>query len=734
LAVIVAAHVALGLIYMWATPMFEASDEGGHYAFVRWLAQGRPLPIQRPDRPKSETTWEQEGSQPPLYYWLAAGLTAWINTDDFERAFVRNPLTRVGIPGTSHNVNLFRHSPGQSPFVGTALAVTISRLFSLALSAATVLLSFHVARRVFPKSDDSLALLTAALVAFNPMALFINASVNNDNLLMLLSTASLLLILELAHPETPRRWPKLAGLGLLLGLTALTKVSGLVLWPVAVLGLAWAEYRRVGIRPWPLLLHVGVALGIALALSGWWFWRNWQLYGEWLGTRTMVLVAGPRAVTPALWELVTQEWAGFYLSYWGIFGVFTLRLSDWAIAFFNLLSLWALAGLGWGLWRRRWRWTMAVSVCAVFILVTLVGVINWTLQTMASQGRLMFGAIAPLSTLMAAGVLGPLPGRWARRAGFGVIGALVVVAALVPLVDIAPRYTPPPLISETNLPADLHPVHAVMAEGMELIGYTSDATPIRPGDEQRVTLYWRALQPMGQDYVLALALVGRGLEPLGTVDTWPGGGLAPTSQWRPGMIFADAYQLPVNAEAQTPSRVRLSLSAWVDDLENRLPIRAPGGAVTRAIYLDVGRVIAAEAPPFTPGHPDGSTFENGITLLGWDANADGALALTLYWRGDQSIPADYTVFIHVVTTDGLQVASADSPPLDGDWPTSAWTPGQAFAETRLIALPSELPPNCCSVRLGFYTPDDGVRLAAFRADGAPWLENAVVLQDVVTSR
>ena len=89
LAILLVGHLALGLLYDWATPIFEASDEGSHYPVVRWVAQSKSLPVQRPD--EARTPWEQEGSQPPLYYVLAAALTKWIDTGDFVQLHVKNP-------------------------------------------------------------------------------------------------------------------------------------------------------------------------------------------------------------------------------------------------------------------------------------------------------------------------------------------------------------------------------------------------------------------------------------------------------------------------------------------------------------------------------------------------------------------------------------------------------------------------------------------------------------------
>jgi len=631
-----------------------------------------------------------------------------------------------------------------------------------------VLLTFQLAGRAFP-GNEPLALLAAALVAFNAMALFINASANNDNLLMLLSTAALFLIVPSSPADRStvgRRggWGGEVSLGLLLGAAALTKVSGLVLWPVAALAISWSYWRSerprtndrfagrtlilepwpLGLDPWALALRLAIVFGTALLVCGWWYWRNEQLYGEWLGLKTMVAIAGPREPAITLWQLIRNEWRGFILSYWGVFGVFTILPPAWVSLFFDGASLWALAGGVWVMLKRR-TWPRAeVILLGLFCLLTLVGLVNWTMQTFASQGRLMFGAIAPLSIFMAAGILapfsrhitnrithlGPYPlalgpwsfGIWAL--GFGIL--LFLVAAITPLAFIAPHYAPPPFVGESDRPSDLREIHATFGEQIELIGYQAADQPQVPGGSLRVTFYWRALKPMTQDYALALHLLGRGMEEVGKIDTWPGGGNAPTSQWTPGMILADTYLLPIDAQALAPSLLRLDLNFWENEPANTLPITAPDGRSLSSVTFTVGRLTPAQAVTVKPTQVNGSTFEYGIKLLGVAVDAQGAF--TLYWQTDQPIPADYTVFVHLLDSHGTQVAQADAPPLAGDWPTSAWAPGQPFADARRFDLPEALPPGVYDLQLGFYDPASGARLAAFRPDGIEWQDDVVVLE------
>src|SRR5262249_35107217 len=158
-----------------------------------------------------------------------------------------------------------------------------------------------------------LGLLAAAFVAFNPMALFINASVNNDNLLMALSTASLWLAVHFMRPSVSGYGWKAAVLGVRLGLAALTKVRVWVLWPVAAAAVLVGAWRG---SDWKRFFVAGLLIAVAaVVISGWWYWRNQQLYGEWLGLDTMVAIAGPRVPSIGCLHVLLEGPSFFLLPY-----------------------------------------------------------------------------------------------------------------------------------------------------------------------------------------------------------------------------------------------------------------------------------------------------------------------------------------------------------------------------------------------------------------------------------
>jgi hypothetical protein len=104
-----------------------------------------------------------------------------------------------------------------------------------------------------------------------------------------------------------------------------------------------------------------------------------------------------------------------------------------------------------------------------------------------------------------------------------------------------------------------------------------------------------------------------------------------------------------------------------------------------------------------------------------------SLSLTLYWQALRPPKDDYTIFAHVLDSEGDLVAQHDAPPLDGLYPTSAWIVGDVF--TQRIEL--EIPPGEYDLVVGMYTYPDIVRLPVagerpYAPDGLVWLQSVEI--------
>ncbi len=345
-AVVLALFLGLGVTYSIVVPVFEASDELHHYPFVAHLARGGGLPIQRAG---DETLWQQEGSQPPLYYVLAGKLTSWLPTDDLSIIYRLNPHARIGVPLAQDNKNLMVHTDRESwPWSGAVLGIHLVRLFSLLLASGTVLCTYCIALAVFAR-DRLLAVAAMMLNSFIPMFIFISGSVNNDNLVAFLSSLALLLLIRVIQRGASLRF--LVLLGVVIGLGSLSKLSALGLVPLAGLALLLRHffvpqrYRTTGMQPeegnassgekpnrrsylsrvWGWAVDCAIVCVPVLLIAGWWYVRNWQLYGDPTGINVMLDIIGRRPSTPSLPDLL-GEFEGFRINFWGLFGVVNVLL------------------------------------------------------------------------------------------------------------------------------------------------------------------------------------------------------------------------------------------------------------------------------------------------------------------------------------------------------------------------------------------------------------------------
>jgi len=773
IAFILATFIALGVTYSVVTPIFEASDELWHYLFVKHLADGNGLPVQDPD---ADQPWRQEGSQPPLYYALGALATFWIDTDDAYEGYTPllwyNPHVDNGVLTADGNTNLVVHSQQEAfPWHGTALAVHLLRLLSVLMGAATVLLTYLIALEVFPGRED-LALGAAAVNAFTPMFLFISGAVNNDNLVVPLCSLALLMMLKISNIQYPisnhnwvldiRYWI----LGLVLGLAALTKESALGLFPLALLAVAariWQQHRALSPstssgqrlskgRNAPLLKRFGLVIGHwsliilpALAVSGWWYWRNWCLYGDPLGLNVFLDILGRRH-PPATLRQLWGEREGFAMSYWGLFGGVNVPLDTWVYRLLNLLAIIAALGIIIFLIRKfRARLRPEAWVKVVILLawpaIVFTSLIRWALQTWSSQGRLVFSAISALSILLFLGLSQFVPRRYTKTLACLLGGLMFIIAAIAPFRHIAPAYAKPHLLSAEEIEHIPNRLDISFGGVMKLLGYdlpvTNTQYPVssnlKPGDALTVTLYWQSLAEMNQDYSTFVHLLDGNELIVAQRDMYPGQGLYPTSLWSAGDAIANRYVLILPETAFTPNQAQLEVGLYNFTTGERLlayrPNGEPLGDNVRFQEIEILPRAEAEVP-----NPVNFNFGNRIALIGYDMDRRTAapgetIHLTLYWQALAKMKENYSVFTHVLGEENRIWAQKDSWPKGGDAPTSTWEPGQTIADEYELVIHPDTPPDVYEVEIGLYLAATGDRLRIV-GQGGRLLDDRVLLSKV----
>ncbi|MCU0507028.1 MAG: YfhO family protein [Anaerolineae bacterium] len=284
------------------------------------------------------------------------------------------------------------------------------------------------------------------------------------------------------------------------------------------------------------------------------------------------------------------------------------------------------------------------------------------------------------------------------------------------------------LASPPDAPAGMtHALNLRYDNGVELMGYDLRSDEARQGGELRLRLFWRATRPLTDD-VRSFAHLDAPV----TGITWANQtkdqpGEMPSRYWPPGYYVVDDFRLRIPAETP-PVSADLTVGLLTRDAES---IALPDGRKQVAL----GQItIRPGRQPFAQ-RPAAETHRLGeaITLEGYRAevserNGEPEVALTLDWKTDRQLDADYTVFAQVFDAGGQMVGQLDGPACEGSCPSSRWTPGGTVEDARQIPLREGTSPEGLRVVAGLYDPATGERLPVRDARGAELPDRAIQIE------
>lgn len=653
LIALLVAFVALAGAYSIINPIHEGTDELRHYRFVRYVVENGRLPVQGQEACRSQS------HHPPLIYLLGAAATWGIDTGrDVCSSLPSNPFWgyRYWEVGTD-NKNMYLHDPTLEgfPWHGEALAAHIVRFINVVVGALTVWLVYATAREIWPR-PRGLAVATAALLAFNPMFLYMSGTINNDVIAALSGALVLYLLVRLLHDEQGLRWRWGVGLGLAYVLALMSKFN---LAPIILLievGMGVVAWRK---RQWGWWWELNLVMGLlTLYGAGWWFGRNYYYYGEPTGVETLTELWGARAPSESFW-LAVQELPNAWSSLWGRFGFGQIPLPQAVYGVLWWLALAAVSGplVLWlvNQWEarvtgQRPRPALAVptqqalGVALLQVVMFAAVLFSYMLISPAgAMGRFFFPGLPALVVLMVFGLTGWTglmwggAGRTAERAQNGLAAVLTVgVAALGVLAltnYLAPAYAHPPRWSDAELAAVPHPTDIWFDQLVRLRGYDIQPDPVAAGEKLTVRLYWEVMNQPPGDYLLFVHLIDEAGTMVTQRDTHPGAGKFPASQWRQGDRFVDTISLTL-PETAYPAAATLFVGLYVPD-GYRLGVRDGQGQGLGDAYAVAQVDLVAQNGRFP--NPQDANFENGLRLVGYEYSgrvfAPGqTVMVTLYWE------------------------------------------------------------------------------------------------------
>lgn len=696
--------VALGSAYASQTPVFEAPDEGAHFLYIHNLLETGELPVMV-SRDEVFASRAVQRHHPPLYYLLGALLVGGIDRSDVEAYFVDNPFGAIGFV-SDNNQNIYLHSP-QPPDGSTHVAVWLLRLYSLALATGTLWLVYKVGQTAFP--GRPVGLLAMALLIAIPGFVAGAASINNDNLVTFLFAAGMALTLDIWRRGAVSR-RDLLWLSLILAASTISKQTGLALPPMVygALGLAVLRGRLAWRDVWRV---VGVTLAATALLAGWWYVRNWQLYGDPLALHRTLRIWGRGSAVSRGLSAILFEAKGVWDSFWMTLGHFNIRGPEWLYGYVPILVVAGLAGLVPAWLRQRGSGRDAILVLLAVCLTLIAALVAATRQINVSQGRILYPMMIGFAPLLALGWRS-LFGRWVAPL---LLVPLLGLSLVTPFAYLDRAYAELAVVEA--LPPDAVPVVAE-AEGLQLAGYRLLTPVVAPGDLVELDVYFRGYHPDNPTFfVQALDPVTR--DTLGGVDLYPG--MSPTSELETGSLYSArvAFRIDVR-DVLRPALMQLRLVLGWRVLE---PDPSPGrfldwadanGTPVDLLTVAGPTLVDPTLPEPVPAVRTQVLFGDAIQLMGYTLPdtvvvAGETLPISLVWDARAAIDADYTLTVGLVNADGALVAQADDP-IPG-YPTSAWVSGRPFAHERVLELPPNLPSGEYRVYVGWYSTPDLVRLA-----------------------
>jgi hypothetical protein len=693
------AFVIVIRVYEAAIPTYEGPDETEHVAYVLSLRQSRSLPNPLTD---FDTALRQQASQSPLYYMLMAGFSRLLpqDYDTLQVLPAVNPWRSYPVPrGMPDNRNAFLMSDDghrlnenlQRQIDGVYFLRLLSPLFGVvtigAVYAGGLLLWDH--RRW--------ALLAAVIVAFTPQLLQSFSIVNNDNAVIAFGAMTLTSSLYLMkHPQS--RYAVVIA-GLMMGLAALSKANGVLLFSVPILALSISYYRlKLPLRGY--FSQLALLFTIGMLFGGWWYARSLLLYGDLLGVGTHQQTTWAAQSAPTLATLA-EELPNIIASIWANFGWYSIYAPNWVYLLPVIVI--AVSIVGW----TRTRWTGETLLLLLTVVIGLLSLIAWLWVSTFVPGRL-FLPFYPALVLWIVSGLRRFEGLriwWA-----GMFGALAVVVIGVTLY---PAFARPQLMDEA--PQGLNGTPLDFGD-VQFLGYRLEDDILTANTQKLVKLCWQAKggdTPVPVPYAFALHVPDANNRLIAARDSYPG--MGKYTLWEPGKSFCDRFYLPVS-DGLAAGRV-YPILVKLYDYETKQELTPVEG---RSVVGYLRTPADTRLEPFPPEEYM-ARFEEGILLVDAQQEDD---RLTLMWGVVAAPKRTLKAFVHVVDEAGEILTQSDIQIGGETYPSWAWNVGEQNIDTVQLSLPEVE----YDLVVGLYDAATLERLAAFDREGNPLINNALVLQ------
>jgi len=593
LILILIVKLLIGVNYISRIPFWEGHEDD-FYNVLRYTRVLQRLPTEA-DYPDGDADVRQ-ATQPPLYFILSYPIVAVLD-DNLPVPAGRHPLPVCTGGETLLSRDVTTRAFNWPPY-GHAAAAYLLRFFSLLTSLGSVVFVYLTGREIFPKIPI-IGLSAAALIAIEPYFMFINSTINNDNLLTLLSAANLYFAVRVL---TASRFSWRTSLCMLITvmLAVLTKLSGWAIFGINFVTLAalLGIKLRKGVPRSQILFGLGILALIILVVGGVGLYNLNQfgsLFGRYRGLDAMVV----RSLTDLELEsisgtlqLTLQDTRVSYLEPFS--PLFTGELSKSiyvGIPLFGLLGFVTFMVRA-VIYQEGERLQVALLIAGVIVATLLLVVFRNHTQIIARNSgfasrmfvhsplRYYAPAVPAIALALSIGLhsLWPKARLQSTFAPFSILLAVIWLGITVLRIN---NYAPYQKMSQAIISPEtfasyqgVHTLEGPQSENWpQLIGY--EAVAHSSAGVIDLILYLSAETPLTTNYIGQLHVDDAEGNRI-TCQFVPLQGLYPTTRWEPDEVIVQRISLPNCSRAIAPLDLSLDwIAASQDGSVSMQPVPAP---------------------------------------------------------------------------------------------------------------------------------------------------------------
>ena len=375
-------------------PDIGAPDEIAHVNYIHYLLGNKSFPVMQV--PADEN---YEAHQPPLYYLLAS------------------PVSAIG------------------SIINEQAEGFLLRLLSTLIGLITLYFIYRTGRVIFP--TGLIPIGATAFAAFLPMQIALFSSVTNDTLMeMFFAIAAFKLVRDVYEGWS---YSRAVRFGIIIGLALLTKTTGLLLIPTAIVALCLSP-NRPGVNKF---LKAGYIVFTSLLVASPWLIRNEANYGDpfalgifkeaFIGTTSRIDIQTMTGLSTMGYFV---QWVGWYKlrTFFGAFGYlipsWPLWMPDWLYRTLGIASGILMVRFVIYLFYERERLVSR----AFLLLLTLMMIVGlsfawFNLTYFQGQARYLTPAMTTIALAYTVGFAWLFPKRWRDMAAI-TLGTLMLALAV----------------------------------------------------------------------------------------------------------------------------------------------------------------------------------------------------------------------------------------------------------------------------------------------------------------